>query len=605
MAVDPITLEVLRNKFDVIANEMQIALLRSAFSSNIKEANDASSALFSVHGETIAQATSIPAHLGFMVPVMQKMISLFPVDTMVEGDVFIMNDPYDGASHLPDIIVAVPIHYQGRVECIAGIMAHNQDVGGKSPGSVPTDATELFQEGIVIPPLRFYDAGKPNETLHAMIRKNVRLPETVMGDLHSQIAAGNVGKARIGEILDEYGQDTFRAAIDELLDRAEAMTREVLSTLPDGTYTFTDYLDNDGVVLDELVKIRAAITVKGSDITFDYTGSGAQTRGPVNSVPSNALAPAYYWVKAITDPTIPNNSGCARMLHFVLPEGSVVNPRHPAPVSARGATMIRMNDVVQGALAQVWPERVPAAPCGQTMFATFAGTHPDTGRPYVTCEMGAGGTGARLDQDGLDILEVGISNTMNVPSEAFETSFPLRIHTFRIRRDSGGIGRRRGGLGYEKVFEAAAGDVYVSLRGERYFTQPWGVHGGGAGAPGQGWIDRVGGTREEIRSKKEFTLHTGDKLTIYTPGGGGYGDPLTREPELVQRDVLDGRVSPEVARDGYGVVLGAAPEHPIDAAATTALRGEKAAERGEITWTFDHGRHGRTNDGELNLTHVG
>src|SRR4030095_6750174 len=260
MATDPITLEVLRNKFDVIADEMEIALLKSAYSSIVKEGMDASAALFTAQGETIAQAASIPIHLGSLVPAVQRIIREFPVDSMQEGDVYIMNDPYDGGSHLPDIVIAVPIIYQGRTVALSTTMTHNQDVGGKTPGSVPTDATEIFQEGLRLPPLKFYEAGVPNRTLHAILQKNVRIPDILMGDLHGQVAAGNVGQQRFIELLQEYGKDTVLAAIAELMDRAEAMTREKLSAIPDGSYTFADYLDNDGIDLERRGGLHAPLT---------------------------------------------------------------------------------------------------------------------------------------------------------------------------------------------------------------------------------------------------------------------------------------------------------------------------------------------------------
>ncbi|MCZ6875860.1 MAG: hydantoinase B/oxoprolinase family protein [bacterium] len=277
MAIDLITLEVLRNKFDVIADEMEITLLKSAYSSIVKEGLDASAALFTTGGETIAQAASIPIHLGSLVPAVKRILEEFPPDSMSEGDVYIMNDPYDGGSHLPDIVIVGPIIYQGATVALSTSMAHNQDVGGKMPGSVPTDATEIFQEGLRLPPLKFYQAGEPNHTLHAILRKNVRIPDILMGDLHGQVAAGNVGKQRFIELLDAYGADTVSAAIAELMDRAEAMTREKLSAIPDGAYTFADYLDNDGIDLDQRVTIQVTVTIDGSNVHCDFTGSAIRT----------------------------------------------------------------------------------------------------------------------------------------------------------------------------------------------------------------------------------------------------------------------------------------------------------------------------------------
>jgi N-methylhydantoinase B len=599
MGLDPITLEVLRNKFDVIADEMELALLRSSFSPIVKEGLDASAALFTVEGEVVAQAAAIPIHLGCLVPTVQRIIQAFPIAAMEEGDAYIMNDPYDGGTHLPDTTIVQPILFQGRTVALAASMTHNQDIGGKSPGSVPTDSTDIFQEGLCIPPLKFYERGKPNQTLHDVMKKNVRLPDVFMGDLHGQIAANTVGIQRFNAVLEEYGLETVRQAIAELMDRAEAMTRAGISKIPDGSYTFTDFLDNDGVVLDKPVKIQARVTVKGEEIHFDLTGSSPQTKGPVNSVASATVSAAYYVLRTITDPAIPNNSGCYRPLHFTLPDGSVVNPRYPAPVNARTVTVVRVADALMGALVQAIPERIIAADSGQLNIA-FGGFNPKTGKSFVTTELGTGGVGARPTKDGIDVLDFGPVNCMNIPSEATELNSPLRVRRFNLRTDSGGAGRYRGGLGYHKVFEAVQSEIVVSLRGERFFTQPWGLFGGEAGGAARAWIENGDGTTDEILSKRVFTLYPGQRLHIHTPGGGGYGDPLTRDPERVRQDVLDRKVSPERAQETYGVVL-SGPSLSVDGEATRQLRAALRVRGGAVTWTFGHGPRGTSQNGEIGM----
>lgn len=571
MAMDLITLEVLRNKFDVIAEEMQVTLLRSSYSPIVKEGGDASSALFSTGGETIAQAESIPIHLGCLVPAVEKIIAVYPPQEMAEGDVYIMNDPYDGGSHLPDIIIVVPVIYQGSTVALSATMAHNQDVGGKSPGSVPTDATEIFQEGVIIPPLKFYDRGRPNDTLHAMLRKNVRIPDILMGDLHGQVAAGNVGRLRFCELVDEFGAGTVAQAIVAIMDRAEAMTREKIRAIPDGAYSFTDYLDNDGIQLDTPIRIRGTVVVKGDTMHIDFTGTSPQVKGPLNCVPSASIAGGYYMLRCVTDAAIANNSGCYRPLSFTLPEGSLVNPRHPAAVNARTATILRIADTLHGAMAKALPGRLPAAPSGQLLIMAFGGIDPRTGRAYVTSELGSGGVGARPSKDGIDVMEMGPSNCMNIPVEAFEMGHPLRVERYKIKRNSGGAGQYRGGLGSEKVFAVLRGEVTISLRGERYFTQPWGVEGGAPGASARAWIERRDGSVETIHSKREFTLAEGERLHVHTPGGGGYGDPLDRPAEQVLLDVLDDRISAGQAREQYGVVIDG-DGTLIDTVATQAAR---------------------------------
>lgn len=594
MSIDLITLEVLRNKFDVIADAMEITLLRSSYSPIVKEGLDASAALFNTRGETIAQATSIPAHLGGLVPAVRKIVEAFPPETMVEGDVYLMNDPYDGGSHLPDIILVVPIIHDERAVALSATMTHHQDVGGKSPGSVPTDATELFQEGLIIPPLKLYEAGRPNETLHALLRRNVRIPDILMGDLYGQVSAGNMGRVRFLELLDDYGQEIIEAAITELMDRAEALTRAKIEQIPDGTYSFTDYLDNDGIELDQPIKIHVSVTVSGSEMHIDYTGTSLQVKGPVNSVPGASISPAYYLMRCVTDPSIPNNSGCFRPLTVTLPEGSLVNPCRPAPVNARAATIVRLADAIHGALAQALPRKLPAAPSGQLLIMAFGGIDPKTGQSYVTSELGAGGVGGRPGKDGIDVMEMGPTNCMNIPVEAFEMAHPLRVHSYEIKEDSGGPGEFRGGLGAAKVFEPVRGEVTISLRGERYFTQPWGVYGGEPAAPATAWVERADGTKDPIHSKRLFTLKPGEKLHVHTPGGGGYGDPLMRAPGKVLLDVQDRRVSVEQARARYGVVL--APDGgAVDETGTRRERERLRAERGEVDWVFDRGPGGRSN----------
>ncbi len=595
MNVDAITLEVLQNKFDVIADEMEIALLRSSYSPVVKEGLDASSALFTIKGEVIAQAASIPIHLGCLIPAVQRLVAAFPADSMAEGDAYIMNDPYDGGTHLPDTTIVQPILYKGRPVALCATMTHNQDIGGKTPGSTPTDATDIFQEGLCIPPLKFYDRGKPNATLHAMLRKNVRLPDVTMGDLHGQMAAGMVGMRRMQELLDEYGVQLMQEAVEQLMKRAEALTREKISAIPGGTYSFTDYLDNDGVELDRPVKIHATVTVKGSNIHFDFTGTSKQSKGPINSVASSTISGGYYAVRAIAGPLIPNNSGCYRPISFTLPEGSLVNPRHPAPVNARAITIFRIADVLQGALVQAIPQQLTAGHAGP-FTGTLGGIDPRTGQPYVTHELGTGGIGARPNKDGIDVLDFGPVNCMNIPIEATELTHPLRVRAYHLRQDSGGAGRFRGGLGSEKGIEVTHGEVQVSLRGERFFTQPWGLHGGIAGASAKAWIARQDGTREEIRSKRVFTLRAGDTLHIHTAGGGGYGDPLTRDPERVWEDVLDRKVSREQAGDIYGVVL-QGEDLAIDQAATTARRKALGGSRRQSSLVFDHGAAGASGQG--------
>jgi N-methylhydantoinase B len=588
-SIDPILLEVLRNRLDAVADEMELTLLKSAASPIVKEGLDASAALFNVRGETIAQAAAIPIHLGALQFGAQRIVRAFPPSQMREGDAFILNDPYDGGTHLPDITLAVPVIADGRVVALACTMCHHQDVGGRTPGSVPTDATELYQEGVIIPPTQLFRAGELDENLFRLITRNVRLPDVFSGDLMAQVAAGRLGGIRLGELFAAHGAASVLAYIDELLDRAETLTRREIEGIPDGDYSFEDWLDDDGVDVGCRVRIAVTVRVRGSAMTFDFTGTDPQVRGPFNSVPASTMSAVFYAIRAVSDPSIPNNGGCFRAVDVVLPEGTIVNPKAPAPVSCRTATIKRIADTILGALVRALPHRMPAANSGTLLVMAFGGAQPATGQPFVASELAAGGMGARPDKDGIDVIETDVSNCMNIPIESVEMSFPLRIPRARLWAGSGGAGRFRGGIGLEKVFEATETDVLISHRGERFASSPWGLHGGAPGRSARAFILRKDGRREELPSKKMIVLHPGDQLWEYIAGGAGYGDPLERDPEAVLADVLDGKISRQDARDVYGVVL---DSDAVDELATKDARAELARRRTKTGFTFDRGGDG-------------
>lgn len=577
MGFDPVTLEVIRSRFDIIAEEMQTALVRAAYSSVLK-AGDASAAIFTAQGETIAQATSLPGLLGMLIPAVDSILRAFPLTEMRDGDIYILNDPYDGGTHIPDITLVTPVFHKGQVVALCVSIAHMQDMGGKVPGSIATDATEIYQEGLRIPPLKFYEEGHPNQTLHRLIEKNVRIPNVVMGDLRAQIAAGAVGYKRLLTLFDEYGQDTVLSYVSELLDRAEIMTRHKIQEIPDGSYTFADYVDNDGIDLDRRIKIQATVAIQGSDISVDFTGTDPQVKGPINCVPSPVMAAVFYVVRAITDPSIPNNAGCYRPVQVHLPKGSVVNPNPPAAVTIRSVVMEAAVAVLLGALVKAIPDRIPAASGGNALAMFMGGIDPLTGEPYVCAELGTGGFGARPTKDGIDVLHADVVNGMNVPVEAIEMDFPLRVHRHSLWTDSGGAGCYRGGLGYEKVIELLQGEISVAHRGEYHFHAPWGLFGGRPGRKSHSVILRQDGGTEVIPSKQVFTLRAGERVHVCTAGGGGYGDPLGRPAEAVLADVLDGKVSREKARAEYGVVI--TEENPVvNEKATQRLRQEMGAKQ--------------------------
>src|SRR5665213_1317319 len=468
MDIDPITLEVLRNKLDGIANEMQLTLVRSAFSAIVKEGLDASASLFTLQGETLAQALAVPVHLGALTPMVGRLLQTIPVDQMHEGDIWILNDTYLGGTHLPDIAIMTPVFADRQVIAISAAMTHHQDVGGMTPGSTPTNATEIFQEGIRIPLLQFRSGQTLNATLIAMLRQNVRLPDVLMGDINAQVAACTIGARRLGELAEGFGRDELLALFNELLRRAEVMTRQALRDLPPGTYRYVDYLDNDGVELDKLVRIEVAVTIAGDTMSCDFTGTSPQVRGPFNCMPSGPYAAACFALRAVTDPDgrIPNNGGCFRPITLHLPEGSLVNPREPAPTGCRTSTIKRIACCILGALRQAVPDNVPADSASETVIMHFGGQRSD-GRRYVTSQLLVAGSGASSLLDGVDVIETDASNCLNVPAEALMMEAPIRVHRVALHRDSGGPGKSRGGLGGVFEYELLDGEATVTYRGER------------------------------------------------------------------------------------------------------------------------------------------
>ena len=541
-AADPITLEVVRNKLDGIANEMQSTLVRSSFSPIVKEGLDASASLFTLEGETLAQATAIPIHLATLIPVVRTVIGKFPVSGMREGDIYIMNDPYHGGTHLPDIALVMPVFSRGRPIALSAAMTHHQDVGGMSPGSVPPNATEIYQEGIRIPPLKYRDGDEINRTLVDMLMLNVRVPETFMGDLNAQVAACSIGARRVGELAERYGPNHLPAIAEELLARSERLARRAIERMPDGRYHYVDWLDNDGVALDEPVRIEVTAEIEGDRVLVDFEGSSPQVRGPFNCVPSGAYAGAYFAVLAMTDASIPINGGCFRPIELRLPEGSIVNPREPAPVNSRTSTIKRIAGSIIGALRQARPEDAPADAAAALHVLAFGGARED-GSPYVVGELIASGSGASRGRDGVDVIETDGSNCMNLPVEALEMDVPIRMHRSELRPDSGGAGEFRGGLGISREYEVLAGEVVFTHRGERHRRPARGAAGGGPGARAHSVIRRAGGGKEVIPSKTLVRLQPGDRVEVNTAGGGGWGDPGARAADRLAADLAGGKVS--------------------------------------------------------------
>ena len=535
---DPITTEVVRNKLEGIANEMQSTLFRSSFSPIVKEGLDASASLFTIDGETLAQAIALPFHLATLIPIVKKIIEEFQLDQMADKDIYIMNDPYMGGTHLPDIALVMPIFSGGELIAFSAAMTHHQDVGGMSPGSVPTNATEIFQEGIRIPPLKYSDKGVINDTLLKILKLNVRLPDSFEGDLNAQIAACEIGRRRISDLEVRYSAKVLKNIFLDLLNRSESMTKQAIMALPDGTHAYFDYLDNDGIDLDTPIKIEVSVRVMGGSVEIDFSGTSQQVRGPFNLMPSGAYAAAYFAVHALTDPNIPTNGGCFRPIKLLLPEKSIVNPEEPAPVNARTSTMKRVAGCITGALGQFVPERAPADAAGEMLLLAFGGDRVDGSR-YVVGELIASGSGASEGMDGVDVIETDGTNCMNLPVEALEMDVPIRVHKTELNTGSGGSGKFRGGLGLVREYEILHGTVIFTHRGERHSHPARGLMGGEPGGKAYSKIKRYDGKEIVIKSKTVETLRIGDRISVQTAGGGGYGRPADRPDYLKKNDVAD------------------------------------------------------------------
>lgn len=553
--LDPIAVEVIRNKLEGVANEMQHTLLRSAFSPIVKEGLDASASLFTLDGETLAQSISIPIHLGTLIPIVGEMLKRFPAETLVDGDILVMNDPYLGGTHLPDIAIITPVFVDDQLLGLSATMVHHQDVGGMTPGSVPTNATEVFQEGIRIPPLKMASAGQIDENLIAILRQNVRLPDEFMGDINSQIAACNVGRRRLQQICTAYDARFLLNVFRSLLDRSEIMTRDALRQIPSGEYRYTDYLDNDGINIDQRIRISVTSTVGDGKITFDLDQSSPQVDGPFNCVPSGSLSAACFAVRVLTGSDIPTNGGCFRPIRLNLPKGSIVNPAEPAAVNARTATIKRIAGCMVSAFQDALPERIAADAAGEMLILQFGGLHGN-GRRFVVGELIASGSGAGIHSDGVDAIETDASNCMNLPVEALELDAPIRVLRFGLRRDSGGPGEHRGGLGVDREYEILADGIKFTHRGERHMCAARGYSGGQDGAMAYSVIKRADGSEEVIPSKLVTVLGKNDRIIIETAGGGGYGDPSDRPREQVLADISNGKISQQSAVEKYGLDVG-------------------------------------------------
>lgn len=561
--VDPVTLEVVRNACAAVCEEMNANLIRTGYSPNIKERRDCSCALFDAGGEMIAQAENMPVHLGAMPFSVRAALERFPPETLEQGDGILLNDPYHGGAHLPDLTLVTPVFHDGEMVAFAANRAHHADVGGSRPGSVAADSTEIYQEGIRIPPVKLFEGGEPNEAIFEVILSNVRTPDERRGDIRAQEAANQTGSRRFTDLVEKYGTETMAEVLAEIKNYSERRMRAELEELPDGTYTFEDVLDGDGLGNEDL-PVRAAVTIDADSVSVDFDGTAPQTAGPVNAVIAVTTSATYYVVRCVTDPEIPPNHGCYRPIELHAPEGTIVNPNPPAAVVGGNLeTSQRVTDVVLGAFAEAVPERVTGAGQGTMNNITFGGTDPRDGSQYAFYETQGGGFGGRVGKDGMDGVHVHMSNTMNTPVEVLETAYPLRIERYEFRQDSGGAGAFRGGLGLRRDVTVIDHEARFSLLSDRRTHRPYGVAGGNQGAPGEAVLYEDA-EEERLAGKTIRDLSPGTTVSIRTPGAGGYGPVEERDLEAVKRDVRLGKVSVAAAREEYGIDVEGPPSRERD-----------------------------------------
>ena len=525
LLLDQVRLEIFKNLFSSIAEEMGVVMQRSAYSPNIKERLDFSCALFDPSGQMVAQAAHIPVHLGSMPLSVKAAVEAFDLE---EGDVVILNDPFAGGTHLPDITAITPAFYRGRLVGYLANRAHHADVGGAFPGSMGL-GRDVYQEGVRIPPVRLYRRGELVRDVMELLLANVRVPVERRGDLQAQVAANRRGHSRLLELVAKHGLDEVHTWMNRLLGYTQAMTEEAIAQIPDGTYTFSDVIEDDGLGSGPL-PVCVRVTIQGRRAVVDFSGSAPQTEGPLNCPYAVTLSAVGYVFRCLLDEGVPANAGVFRAFEVIAPEGTILNALPPAAVAGGNVeTSQRVVDVVLGALAQALPERIPAASCGTMNNVTIGGHDPRRGTAFTYYETLAGGMGAHARGPGLSAVHTHMTNTKNTPVEALEHAYPLRVVEYSVRRGSGGRGRHPGGDGLVRAIEALV-PCRASLLTERRRRGPYGLAGGSEGLPGENAVFRRGSERPEaLPAKADVSLAPGDILRVATPGGGGYGRPAAEE----------------------------------------------------------------------------
>jgi N-methylhydantoinase B len=577
---DPITEELFRNALAALGDEMVLTIYRTAYSGVLKNIMDYSAALCDAQGRLAAQGLALPGHLCSIPVALQAVLRHFG-DDIAEGDILINNDPYDGGMHLPDIFIFKPLFASakpgGRPIAYAATICHHTDVGGRVPGSNASDSTEIYAEGLRIPPLKLYERGKPNTTLFRMIDRNVRVPGRVLGDIRSQLAACEIAARGMTDLVARYGADDVVALMAATMDYSERLTRHCLSELPDGEATFTDWIDDDQIDVGVPIPLVCTVRKHGDAMEVDWTGSAPQVKGAINNTWSYTAAMSFTAVKSVLSINMPNNDGVFRPIKVIAPAGTITNGKLPAACAARGLTGFRGVDCCFGALAKLYPDRVYAASDGGNTGITIGGYDKEL-RPFIYVDFLSGCWGARPWEDGLDGNTSMFANMASFSVEVIEAENPLEVLDYEFVPDTGGAGKFRGGMSQRKTWRMLADEGILQVRADRQTHRPYGLYGGGPGAAGRNVLDPGLPTEAKLHAKLTMTLRKGQIFCHELPGAGGWGDALTRDLSQVAKDLRDGLVTMAAAAHDYGVVARGDPP-VIDNAATEVLRAKLRATR--------------------------
>ena len=581
---DPIEFELFKNAIFAIGDEMAVTICRTTYSGVLRDNMDFSTALADANGKMVAQGLTLPGHLGSIPAALAVVVERFAGD-IYPGDMFILNDPFDGGMHLPDIFIFQPLFHEGKRVAFAATISHHSDVGGRVPGSNASDSTEIYQEGLRIPPLKLFDQGKRNETMWSLIEKNVRIPVQVLGDLRAQLAACHIAETQFAELLERYGSNKVALYMEEVIDYAERLTRAAIAELPDGQWSFEDWIDDDGIDLDRPIRLFVTLTKSGDEITVDWTGSSEQVKGAINNSLSFTVAHSVAGIRSVLPLNIPSNEGVFRVIKVIAPPGTIANMVLPAACAARGLTGFRMGDCMFGVLAMMLPERVCAASDGGNTGVSIGG-YDDDRKPYIYVDFSCGTHGGRPWADGWQGNSNMFANMASQSIEVIETEQPMQILSYEFVPDRAGPGKFRGGAPYRRDYKFLEREAVLQVRSDRRKFRPYGLYGGYPGKASANFMNPQA-ENEPLDSKLTMNIQRGTVFRHELAGGGGWGDPLDRDPDNVLKDVRNELVSPTMAFDDYGVRIDT-KRWTVDQASTEAqrkkLRETRPKETPKVLW---------------------